>query len=1143
MVVCKDKRVVVGIVVLGALFACLTLTGTAGAASAWWQLNTASIPTSLPPGGSGTLILTATNLGDADAAGANIPVVLRGQLPAGVKATAVTGRIGTLAGAIGLHGTVGCSVVSSSVVECTYEGALPPYEQIEADVEVQVEAGAKSGETVETAMVGGESEACEEVPFMSGKYTNSVCGTEGAGNFEKKLNGKQMVSASSGKPLRIGGGQVKFGTEDYELNAYNEDGSLDTQAGSHPFDLTTTFMLNRTGALPYQPAMPKDLDFKLPPGLIGNPTPFPQCPDVEFFRFEELHNFCPAKAAVGVALVSIFEPNFLGKVTLPEPIFNLKPATGEPARFGFSVLGGIPVILDTSIRTGGDYGVTVSVNNISQLAALYGSQVTFWGVPGDPAHDSQRGWNCIEDGFYSRQPAIGACAPLGQSTPPPLLSLPTSCGTPMQTSVAARSWVAGSNFLPDVSPSFEQTLDGCNRLPFDPSISVAPDGEQGSSPTGLTVGIHVPQDLLLNPGGLAEANVKDTTVTLPAGVALNPAAADGLMACSESQIALSEDTIASCPQASKVGTVEIKSPLLPNPLTGDAFLAEQDQNPFGSLVALYLSLQDPVSGTLVKVAGEIKPDPVTGQLVSTFKNTPQLPFEDLKLHFFGGDRAPLSTPALCGSYTTTASIAPWSGNAPAESSSTFNVTSGPNGSPCQNPLPFTPELTAGSINIQAGATSPLTMTMTRQDGQQNLKAVELHMPPGIAGVLSSVKLCGEADANAGTCGPESLIGHTIVSVGLGGDPYSVTGGRVYITGPYKGAPYGLSIVNPAKAGPYDLGQVIVRAKLAIDPTTAAITVTTDHSGPYAIPQILDGIPLQIKHVNVTIDRNAFTFNPTNCNPMKITGRLVSAEGSTSAVAVPFQVTNCRALSFEPKLTAGASGKASRSNGTSLNVKLSYPSNAFGKDANIAKVKVELPPQLPSRLTTLQQACPDTTFEANPASCPAASRVGSAVARTPILPVPLTGPAYFVSHGGAKFPELVIVLQGYGVTVYLNGETFISKAGVTSSTFRTVPDVPVGSFELHLPSGPYSALGANGDLCKVTRLVKVKRKVTVTLRGRRRTVTKTRRVSVPAPLAMPTIFVAQNGVQIKRTTAVSVSGCPKSGLLHKAGRKSARKPGK
>jgi hypothetical protein len=383
------------------------------------------------------------------------------------------------------------------------------------------------------------------------------------------------------------------------------------------------------------------------------------------------------------------------------------------------------------------------------------------------------------------------------------------------------------------------------------------------------------------------------------------------------------------------------------------------------------------------------------------------------------------------------------------------------------------------------------------------------MPPGLLGTLASVKLCPEAQADAGTCGSESLIGHTIVSVGVGGDPYTVTGGQVFITEGYEGAPYGLSIVNPAKAGPFDLGKVVVRAKIAVDPTTAVLTITTDTSGPYAIPHILDGIPLQIQHVNVSIDREGFTFNPTDCGRLEIVGSLQSDQEAVSAISVPFQVTNCAALAFKPKLTAKTAGKTSRAKGASLAVRLTYPAGPF--DANIARVKVDLPKQLPSRLTTLQKACPAATFQANPAACPAASIVGHAVARTPVLPVPLTGPAYFVSHGGEAFPDLVIVLQGYGTTVHLVGTTFIDKAGITSSTFKTIPDVPVGTFELTLPQGKYSALASNGNLCATSKLV------------------------------MPTSFVAQNGTVIHTSTPITPTGCAKH--KKKAGRANGKRKAK
>jgi hypothetical protein len=1077
------------------LVAMCALAALAGAAPAsakvtcatcrpWWQLMSQSFPGHLPPGGEGMIFLLAEDAGDA-APNPSSTVVVRDKLPAGVTANSVSLGVSGIE-AIEPLGEFFCSVAAREVT-CTLPNgliseALPYYGRPYAHVEVRIKVG-----VAETARSG---------------EVNEVSVSE---------EGTPSVSVS--RPLTVDGTPTPFGVEQYELRPENADGSPDTQAGSHSFQLTTVLGLNQAAHGLTPPASVKDLRFKLPPGLIGNPTPFPQCPLSKFVaNAGESKNFCPDDTAIGVASTTLaLKPLFSEWLLTPEvPLFNLVPSVGEPARFGF-YLESVPVYLDTSVRTGGDYGVTVTVPNISQVAGFVSSRVTFWGVPGDPRHDPVRGWNCL-DPIESSPP----CTAVDQTAPPPLLELPTSCGAPPLTTLEADSWQQEDAFTAPFPYAFLDGLgrpvamDGCNQLPFTPSISVAPDGQAGSTPTGLTIGVHVPQEEALNPTGLAPAEVRDTTVALPAGVTLNPAGADGLLACSEGQIGLSDSMVPSCPEASKVGTVEIETPLLPNKLEGAAYLAAQNANPFGSLVALYLVVRDPVSGVLVKLAGEVKPDPVTGQLVSTFLNTPQLPFEDLRLHFFGGSRAPLGTPALCGAYTTVASIAPWSGNAAAEPSSVFDIISGPDGSPCADPLPFHPELKAGTTNIQAGAFSPFTMTMSRADGNQNLDAIDMRMPPGLLGTLTGVKLCDEADADAGSCGPESLIGETIVSVGLGGTPFSVRGGRVYMTGPYRGAPFGLSIVNPAKAGPFDLGQVIVRAKIEVDPTTAALTVTTDTSGPHAIPQILDGIPLQIKHVNVTIERQGgFTFNPTNCEPMAITGALTSSQGATSTLRVPFQVTNCATLAFKPVFKVTTHGKTSRANGASLDVKLSYPKATWGSQANIRYVKVDLPKQLPSRLETLKKACVDSVFRRDPAACPPASRVGTATASTPIIPVPLSGPAYFVSHGGTEFPELILALSGYGVTVYLHGETFISKQGITSSTFHYVPDVPIGSFELKLPQGPYSALAANGNLCT-------------------------------SSLKMPTAFVAQNGMSIRQATPITATGCQKHKAKHKHHKKRKHK---
>jgi hypothetical protein len=756
-------------------------------------------------------------------------------------------------------------------------------------------------------------------------------------------------------------------------------------------------------------------------------------------------------------------------------------------------------------------------------------------VPGAASHDLQRGWGCLYDARNIKSEQ--ACTPSGEAHPKPFLVTPTQCTQGLSTNLTGDSWSEPANlreFGGEFSPS--APLKGCNRLQFPPEIKVAADGEQASKPTGITVDVHVPQEVNDNAEGLASSNVKNITVQFPEGVVVNPAAADGLQACSQSQIGLQpgrglqNELLFSpvlpepfCPDSSKIGTVTIKSPLLPpgQYVEGALYLAnpapngEPGQNPFNSLIATYIVARDPESGVLVKLPGSVALDPSTGRIVATFENNPQLAFEDAEIHLFGGERAPFATPSHCGTYTTNATFTPWSGTAAVSSSSSFNITSGPGGTPCPPAaLPFSPSLAAGTTSNNAGAFSALTTTISREDGNQNIKTVQLHMPPGLSGILKGVPLCGEAQANAGTCGQASLIGHTVVSVGLGGDPFSVTGGEVFLTEKIAGSPgddpFGLSIVNPAVAGPFNLGKVIVRATIEVDPHTAQLTVTTTE-----IPHILDGIPLQIKHVNVTIDRAGFTFNPTNCAAQQITGTIGAVEGASAQVATSFQATNCANLKFAPKFTVTTKGKNSKPGGAALIAKLSEPAGAQGTQANITRVKVDLPKQLPSRLTTLQKACTSAQFELNPANCPKASKIGYAKVTTPLLPVPLEGPAIFVSHGNESFPSLTMVLQGYGVTIDLVGTTFISKAGITSTTFKTVPDVPFNAFTLTLPQGKFSALAAN-----------VPTKQHYSLCGQ--------------TLAMPTEFLAQNGAKINESTKVSVTGCAKKKTTKKTkGKKQAK----
>jgi hypothetical protein len=1103
----------------------------AAAGKPWWHLTSSLRPANIEPGGEGTVVVEAVNFGNVATSGLS---TISDLLPAGLK-----------------------------VQEEEVEGKMVPKIAFfafsrQGDPHTGLARSEFFGNPLEFCSVSGQRVSCQtespnaaikiftEPPFTEPPFTEPPLKEQleekevpplqpyedielqitikdegaapGAPN-EGEVVGGGAPTAIVNRPVAISSGPPTFGVEDFQMVPENVGGEVDTQAGSHPYQVTTTLSLNQGSNPGHPPAMPRNLKFNLPPGLIGNATLLPQCSDLDFRNlvkggFEDL---CPADTVIGVATVTVFEPTVLGLTTVPVPLFNLVPGQSEPARFGFEVQGAA-VTIDTSVRTGSDYGITASVNNITQLLSFISSQVTFWGVPGDKSHDSARGWSCLVNGHWTKTggrnlPCIGS----QETHPAPFFTMPSSCRLPFNASVEGVSWSSSANPVAIPSVALAKTeyflhdafgrpqgIGGCNRLAFEPSIETQPDVLSTSTPTGLSVHVRVPQEVSLGANGLASSSLKDISVTLPEGVHVNPSGADGLEACPESEIgfesmnsegsALFTPMLPNpfCPNASKIGTVEFKVPVIENPLKGSVYLATQNQNPFGSLIAMYIVAEDPISGVLLKLAGEVSLSE-TGQITTTFKNNPQAPLEEATLSFFGGARAPLSTPSHCGAYTTQASFMSWSEASPAAASSTFQIKTGPNGGPCPNPLPFAPSLAAAPLNIQAGAFSPLTTTISREDGDQDIQTVQLKMPPGLSGVLTGIPLCGEAQANAGTCSQASEIGKTIVSVGLGGDPFTVTGGQVFLTTGYKGAPFGLSIVNPAKAGPFDLGKVIVRAKIELDPLTAALMVTTD-----PIPHILQGIPLQIKHVNVTIDRPGFTFNPTNCNKLKLAGNIASVEDTSSPVEVPFQITNCTTLKYAPKFVASTLGRTSKAKGASLSVKITYPKGPFGTYANVARAKVSLPKQLPSRLTTLQKACTAAVFAQNPANCPVASIVGHAKVITPLVPVALEGPAYFVSHGGEAFPDLTVVLKGsaaYNITIDLVGSTQI-KNGVTTTTFRATPDAPFSSFELNFPQGPHSALAANANLCS-------------------------------SKLTMPTELTAQNGAVLTQATPIAVKGCAKS----------------
>ncbi|HLM86087.1 MAG TPA: hypothetical protein VK272_07870 [Solirubrobacteraceae bacterium] len=1073
-----------------------------------WYLEVRSAPTSLPPGGFGRVTVTAANLGDEKISGKAEHVTITDKLPAGLTATgAVIQSKGTGNSGGHLFEGLSCSKKTGEEVVCGFDGKLPPYEQLEVLIAVEVEKGLGPQKLTNKATVtgGGASEAVSEAA------------------------------------LTVSSEKTQFGVESYVLVPENENFEPDFQAGAHPFQLTATFNLNdrfeadfgepETPATdqPTAPALQRNLNFKLPPGMIGNANVIEgdanfvqRCSDIDFGTEEQEEiNACPNDTVMGVATVTANIPTALKYNTYVVPIFNLVPAEGEPAKFGFEIEH-VPVILDTSVRTGDDYGVTVSVRNNSQSAQILGSRVTFWGVPEDARHDASRGWSCFGDGNAVQQ-AANPCEPTRKvANPAPFLMLPTSCQQATTATVEGESWPVNGASIPLKNEYTIPQFHGCGALNFDPSMTVEPETHSASTPTGLKVGVSVPQDGTLSAEGLAEADVQATTVELPEGMLASPGAANGLETCSAGALGLQKglaeelqvendhfsEAPASCPDASKIGTVNITTPLLRNPVIGGVYMAFQNTNPFKSPLALYIIAEERESAkqilpqVLVKLAGQIKINPTNGQLVSVFENTPQTPFEHFELHLFSSERASQSTPPFCKTYTTHTTFTSWAkeGGEPAPTANgepTFAITSGPGGGPCPSePLPLSPGLEVGSTNLQAGAFTPFTTTITHPDGQQAIERITLHLPPGLAAEISQVTPCpvGLTGAQCAAQYPSSLVGHTTSVSGLGGDPVTLPG-QLYFTTGYGGAPFGLLAVTEAKAGPFNLGFVEVKSQILIDPNTAAATVVSE-----PIPKLVGGVPAQLKTLNVTVERpgnQPFQFNPTSCERMSTTGTITGYEGASAPVSSPFQVANCASLPFHPKLTASVSGQGSKADGVTFAV--TTETAGLGQ-ANIHKVDLTIPEVLPSRLDTIQKACLEKAFNANPASCDEGSVIGEGIAYTPVFKNPLRGPAYLVSHGNAAFPDVEFVLQGEGVTIVLDGKTDI-KHGITYSRFETAPDAPVTKFVTLFPAGPHSALTAfvpeneKFSLCKHA-----------------------------SQLVIPTTIVGQNGQAIQQNTQVALQGC-------------------
>ena len=836
-----------------------------------------------------------------------------------------------------------------------------------------------------------------------------------------------------------------------------------TQAAGHPPWGITKFVMKHSGSS-VEGASVKRIRVDVPPGLASNPQAMPKC---TIAQFNEVPSGCSKSSEAGTTeLEAVADP--LGvPISLPSltgTVYNLEAPPGLPLDFGIAVepagelITPIHLFLEGHVDWSGDYHEYFEINDVpneAEVKALIG----------------------VKSPLKVLMSKLNFNGHAGEGN---FLTLPSVCSPTTTSHLELESW---SGEIARAETHTPVGVEGCDNVPFSPSATVVPETAQSDVADGATTIVQVPQRVHENE--VNTSDIQDARLTLPEGLTLNPAAAHGLEACSGAQIGIGTANPVSCPAGSKIGTVAIETDLPPGSLTGPVYLGSPGGGPITAPpYTIYLDAESPGYGVSVRLQGSVTPNPGTGRLEVTFADNPQLPFSELRLTLNGGEHAPLANPLACASAMTDFAFTPYTGGAAALGSTPFE-TSG-----CPSPLPFSlAQGTADSPpNAGASGSTAFTFNLARADGQQYLSALTTVLPAGLVGAIPSVELCGEPQANAGTCPAASQIGSATAEVGSG-DPYPFTG-PVFLTGTYGSSPYGLSIPIDALAGPFDLGTIVTRAAINVDPHTGRVIATT------ALPTIFKGIPLRLRSISVAVDRPGFLFNPTNCGPLATNTTLTSTFNATQSLSSPFGVTGCNALAFKPAFAVSSSAQASKASGASLKVSL----RQVAHEADIHSVLVQLPTQLPSRLTTLQKACPAPTYAANPYGCPAGSKVGSATVTTPVLPGALSGPAYLVSQGGAADPDLDLLLEGDGVHVILEGTTSI-KAGITTSTFASIPDVPVSSFVFDLPMGPNSALAANGDLCSHA-------------------------------LIMPTAISAQSGAQIKQSTIISVAGCPFGSFRHK-----------
>ncbi len=875
-----------------------------------------------------------------------------------------------------------------------------------------------------------------------------------------------------------------FAFQHLESSLSDVEGGPVTQAGAHPFSFRIGAGIDmsihpETGYI-QPPENLRNVKVALPPGLVLNPAATPKCAEAQLET-----NECPADSAVGFfgTSTTVFGFPDAGE---PSPIFNVVAPPGTASSFSFNALGlGFFFHVLGGVDAADNYTLEGETKDITQLGGIDAFTFDFWGNTSDPAHDHVRGEVC---GYGSSHYALSCPVP---ADPTPFVSMPSACSGSLSAEATATSWQSGAT----ASTSAETTdaegnpvgVTGCEALEFQPTLKARPTTNVADSPSGLEVDLHVPQNE--SQATLATANLKDATVTLPKGVTINPSGGNGLQACSSSQIGLAspigrtpirfDEAQPSCPDAARLGTVEVDTPLVEHPLPGAVYIATPYDNPFGSFLAIYIVVDDPATGVLVKLAGEVSADPQTGQLTATFSENPELPVEDFKLDFFGGPGGTLRTPAACGTYVTTSSLVPWSApesGPPATPEDHWSIEQGPSGA-CpakESEQPSSPSFDAGTVSPLAGASSPLVVNLRRADGTQQFSSLTLTPPEGLLGKLAGISYCPEAalkqaEASSGreeeahpSCPQASYVGSVSVAAGAGPAPYYAPG-KAYLTGPYKGAPLSLAIVTPATAGPFDLGTVVVRTALYVNRTTAQITAVSD-----PIPTILKGIPLDVRSVQVRLDRPEFTLNPTSCDPSSFGGTLMSAFGLATPLQSRFQLGECGRLGFKPKMTLSLKGGIKRGKHPALTATLEPRAG----DANLASISVALPHSEFLAQEHIRTVCTRVQFAAN--ECPAESVYGTATVQTPLLSYPLSGPVYLRSSSNT-LPDLVPDLKGPAsqpIELEADGRTDSVHGGIRNS-FEYIPDAPFTKLTLQLQGANKGLLVNSTNICARPQMATVK----------------------------------------------------------------------